>query len=237
MKNFMVLGKYPVIEAIKSNTVEVIKVYILSQNLKYLQKLNYNNFEVVEKKFFKKIVNNQDILHQGFAAKIIKKSSNLKSLIKSNSNIVLLDGVNDPRNQGSIIRNCLAFNVKDIIIEKKIYKEDSFVMHITACGATMNTRIYIVSNLNNIIKDLKNNDFHIFGLDNSGKISIEQFNFNSDKNVFIFGSEGYGMRKNISKKCDTILKININDDVESLNVSNASAISLYELNKKKPPVN
>ena len=64
-------------------------------------------------------------------------------------------------------------------------------------------------------------------------IQLIIMNFNKNKNVFIFGSEGSGLRNNISDKCDAILKININKDIDSLNVSNASAISLYELNKKK----
>ena len=57
----------------------------------------------------------------------------------------------------------------------------------------------------------------------------------TDKNVFIFGSEGSGLRNNISDKCDAILKININEDIDSLNVSNASAIALHELHKKNRP--
>ena len=235
MKNFMILGKYPVIEAIRSKSKKLLKVYILEQNTKYLQKLNYGNFEIVDKKFFKKIAKNQDIVHQGYAAKISQSSPEIKKITNSDNNVVLLDNINDPRNQGSIIRNCLAFNVYDIIIEKKFYKQDNLFMHIASSGATMKTRIYEVSNLNNIIKVLKKNNFLIYGFDNNGAQSIDKFKFNSGKNAFIFGSEGFGLRKNISDKCDTILKININSDIDSLNVSNASAISLYELNKKNRP--
>ena len=235
MKNFMILGKYPVIEAIKSKPERLLKVYISRQNTKYLQTLNYTNFEIVDKKFFKKIYKNQDIVHQGYAAKVSQSSFNLKELSRTNNNVVLLDNISDPRNQGAIIRNCLAFNVYDIIIEKKFYKEDSLSMHIASSGATMKTRIYEVSNLNNIIKVLKNNNFFIYGFDNNSKLSIDDYDFNKNKNVFIFGSEGSGLRKNISDKCDTILKININNDIDSLNVSNASAISLYELYKKNRP--
>ena len=108
-------------------------------------------------------------------------------------------------------------------------------MHIASSGATMKTRIYEVSNLNNIIKVLKNNNFFIYGFDNDGAYSIDNYDFNKNKNVFIFGSEGSGLRNNISDKCDAILKININKDIDSLNVSNASAISLYELHKKNRP--
>ena len=232
MNNFMILGKYPVIEAIKCNSTRLIKVYILVQNTKCLQSLNYTNYEIVEKKFFKKISKNQDIVHQGYAAKILQNSLDLNMLYKSKNNIVLLDSINDPRNQGAIIRSCLAFNIYDIIIEKKFYKQDNLSMHIASSGASMKVRIYEVSNLNNIIKILKKNNFFIYGLDNSGSNSIEEYEFSQNKNVFIFGSEGSGLRKNISKKCDNILKININDDIDSLNVSNASAISLYELYKK-----
>jgi len=235
MKNFMILGKYPVIEAIRSKSKKLLKVYILEQNTKYLQKLNYGNFEIVDKKFFKKIAKNQDIVHQGYAAKISQSSPEIKKITNSDNNVVLLDNINDPRNQGSIIRNCLAFNVYDIIIEKKFYKQDNLFMHIASSGATMKTRIYEVSNLNNIIKVLKKNNFLIYGFDNNGAQSIDKFKFNNEKNAFIFGSEGFGLRKNISDKCDVILKININSDIDSLNVSNASAISLYELNKKNRP--
>ena len=233
MQNYMILGKYPVIEAIKSNSVKLFKVYILRQNERNIQNLNYNNFEIVDKKFFNKISKNKEILHQGYAAKIFRDSFNLKKLMKTNNNIVLLDNVNDPRNQGAIIRNCLAFNILDIIIEKKFYQEDNLFMHIASSGATMKTRIYEVSNLNNIIKTLKNNNFFIYGLDNNGSYSIDNYEFNKNKNVLIFGSEGSGLRNNIAEKCDAILKININKELDSLNVSNASAVSLYELNKKK----
>ena len=235
MKNYMILGKYPVIEAIKSKSKKLLKVYISEQNTKYLQNLNYSNFEIVDKKFFKKIVKNQDIVHQGYAARISQSFPEIKKITNSSNNVVLLDNINDPRNQGSIIRNCLAFNIYDIIIEKKFYKQDNLFMHIASSGATMKTRIYEVSNLNNIIKVLKKNNFLIYGFDNNGTQSIDKFKFNSEKNAFIFGSEGFGLRKNISDKCDTILKININSDIDSLNVSNASAISLYELYKKNRP--
>ena len=138
----MILGKYPVIEAIKSSFVNLSNIYILKQNIKNLTNLNCTNFEIVDKKFFNKISKNQDIVHQGYAAKVVKSSFDLKKLIQTNNNIVLIDNVNDPRNQGAIIRNCLAFNIFDIIIEKKFYQEDNYFMHIASSGATMKTRIY-----------------------------------------------------------------------------------------------
>ena len=232
MNNFIILGKHPVLELINSNSKRIIEVYVLRQNIKQLESIKFKNFKVVDKDFFKKIDKNIGLQHQGYAAKIINENFDIKKLIKSDNNIVLLDGINDPRNQGAIIRNCLAFNINDIVIEKKFYNQGSHSMHIASSGATMRCRIYSVSNINNLIKELKKNDYWIFGLDGNSKKSIKNFNFNPKKNVLIFGSEGYGMRKNIINKCDEILKIDINEKINSLNVSSASAVALYELNKK-----
>lgn len=237
MNTFIILGKHPVLELINSNSKRIIEVYVLKQNVKQLENIKFKNFKVVDKDFFKKLDKNIGLQHQGYAAKIINENFDIKKLVKSDNNIVLLDGINDPRNQGAIIRNCLAFNVCDIVIEKKFYNQDSFSMHLASSGATMRCRIYSVSNINNLIKELKKNDYWIFGLDGNAKKNIKNFNFNNKKNVLIFGSEGYGMRKNIINKCDEVLKIDINKRINSLNVSSASAIALYELNKKKPPVN
>ena len=82
---------------------------------------------------------------------------------------------------------------------------------------------------------LEGNQYYIYGLDGQGNKDLHDANFEKNKNAFILGSEGYGIRKNIRDKCDDLLKININNEINSLNVSNASAITLYEFNKKNRP--
>ena len=235
MKNYIILGKYPVLEAIKNNSRRVIKVYIMEQNLEILQKFKHIKYEIVNKNFFNKVSTNKDYLHQGFAAEIISEKNNIKELVKTQKNIVILDSINDPRNQGSILRNCLAFNIYDIVIENKYYNEESISMHLASSGASMKVKIYEVSNINNVIKELKKNQYYIYGLDGQGNKNLHDANFEKNKNAFILGSEGYGIRKNIRDKCDDLLKININNEINSLNVSNASAITLYEFNKKNRP--
>ena len=94
--------------------------------------------------------------------------------------------------------------------------------------------MYEVSNISNAIKILKENDFWIVGFDQESKDTIENFTFNK-KNALILGSEGFGIKQLIRSHCDHILKISISSELESLNVSNASAIILYELAKKNRP--
>jgi len=235
MRNYIILGKYPVLEAINNNSKRVIKIYIIEQNLEFLQNFKHIKYEIVNKNFFNKVSTNKDYLHQGFAAEIISEKNNIKELVKTQKNIVILDSINDPRNQGSILRNCLAFNIYDIVIENKYYNEESISMHLASSGASMKVKIYEVSNINNAIKELKKNHYYIYGLDGQGNKNLHDANFEKNKNAFILGSEGYGIRKNIKDKCDDLLKININNEINSLNVSNASAITLYEFNKKNRP--
>jgi len=235
MRNYIILGKYPVLEAINNNSKRVIKIYIIEQNLEFLQNFKHIKYEIVNKNFFNKVSTNKDYLHQGFAAEIISEKNNIKELVKTQKNIVILDSINDPRNQGSILRNCLAFNIYDIVIENKYYNEESISMHLASSGASMKVKIYEVSNINNAIKELKKNHYYIYGLDGQGNKNLHDANFEKNKNAFILGSEGYGIRKNIRDKCDDLLKININNEINSLNVSNASAITLYEFNKKNRP--
>ena len=94
--------------------------------------------------------------------------------------------------------------------------------------------IYEVSNVSNAIKILKENDFWVVGFDQNSKDTLESFSF-SKKNALILGSEGFGIKPLVRSQCDHILKISISSELESLNVSNASAIILYELAKKNRP--
>ena len=76
--------------------------------------------------------------------------------------------------------------------------------------------------------------YWIIGFDQNSKETLEDFSF-TKKNALILGSEGFGIKPLIKSQCDNILKIDISNELESLNVSNASAVILYELAKKNRP--
>jgi 23S rRNA (guanosine2251-2'-O)-methyltransferase len=107
-------------------------------------------------------------------------------------------------------------------------------LYITAAGSMEKINIYDVTNISNSIRLLKENDFWIVGFDQESNDTIEKFSFNK-KNALILGSEGFGIKQLVKSQCDHILKIDISNELESLNVSNASAIILYELAKKNRP--
>ena len=234
-KEFWIIGKHAVCEAIKNKKRIVLNICILEQNINQIKEITNQNYEIVGKKFFNKICDNQEYHHQGYAAKIKSfEKKDLKKDIDNISNILILNDISDQRNTGSIIRNCLAFNIRNIIISSKFYKSDSLGLYIAAAGSLEHINIYEVSNISNAIKVLKDNNFWIVGFDQNANIELSKYSFNK-KNALVLGSEGFGIQPLVKSQCDEIVKIKISNDLESLNVSNTSAIILYELQKKSRP--
>jgi len=234
-KEFWIVGKHAVCEAIKNTKRTVVEIAILEQNEFFIKSITSKKLKIVNKKFFNKICNNEHYHHQGYAAKIKNfDKKNLKEEIHTMDNLLILNDINDQRNIGSILRSCLAFNIRNVIIPNQFYKYDSLNLYITAVGSMEKINIYEVSNVSNAIKILKENDFWVVGFDQNSKDTLESFTF-SKKNALILGSEGFGIKPLVRSQCDHILKISISSELESLNVSNASAIILYELAKKNRP--
>ena len=98
-------------------------------------------------------------------------------------------------------------------------------MYKSACGGMELINIFEVINLNHAINLLKKNNFWIYGLDHEAK-SYLNANQLSDKNAYIFGAEGGGISKKIKEKCDYLIKLKTNPNMQSLNVSNAVSATL-----------
>ena len=179
--------------------------------------------------------------HQGIVLKTSKiEQPSLQNIIsnskkKQSDVIVILDQVTDPINIGSIMRSCALFNCDSIIVSKDNAPDITGNMAKAASGALEITNYISVVNLSRAINLLKKNDFWIYGFDsNSSKTNFE---FNLPKKcVFIFGSEGKGLRNLTKKKCDELIELKIKPQkkfkIDSLNVSNACSIALFEHYKK-----
>ena len=178
----------------------------------------------------------RDINHQGIGLNVKKIAKvNIKEFIlrlpQDNSTIVILDQLEDSQNVGAIFRSALAFNINGIILtESGTVSENSFVAK-TASGALDKVPFTSINNVSNAIKQLKDSGYWVYGLDGSSSKTIDTTDF-PKKIALVFGSESKGMRNITSSLCDEILKIDINKEIESLNVSNSAAISFYYLSKK-----
>lgn len=230
---YWICGKHSVIECAKNGKREIIKIILSNNdNKKYFNNSLINKIEIQNNLYFNKIIQNQDVAHQGFAVQTrLLPNLKLKEHINNLNNVIALDGVIDPRNIGSIIRSSLAFNMDAIILNSREIDLKSLAMNKAASGSIENIKIFLVSNIMNEIQLLKQNNFWINGLDSHAKQNVEEFIWNK-KNVFIFGSESSGMRPIIKKNCDTLLKISINKNIDSLNVSNSVSAALAIYNSK-----
>ena len=105
-------------------------------------------------------------------------------------------------------------------------------MYKAASGCMENLNIFQVSNINSTLKNLREKNFWVYGFDSSGDKDFTEVKWEG-KNVLLFGSEGFGMREHTGKYIDFSVKININKNVESLNISNSAAIVFHYINYSK----
>jgi len=153
----------------------------------------------------------------------ISKYNNKKEL---GNKIVLLDNIQDPGNAGTIIRNCVAFGIDTIIFSPtSVYPFNLKVLRSSA-GMIYNINI-LIDDLNKIIYKIKQKNIPIIATSLNAADKIEDIN--KEKYAIIFGNEGNGISDDILSLCDKSIKINMNNNCESLNVADSNGIVLYEL--------
>lgn len=142
--------------------------------------------------------------------------------------ILILDGIEDPHNMGSIIRTAECCGVHGIIIPKRRSCSVNSTVNKTSAGAVEYMKIARVTNLNDTIKYLKENDVWIYGTDMNGSKYYTDEKYNGGVGIVI-GSEGYGMSDLVKKNCDFLIKIPMKGKINSLNASVSAGIVMYEV--------
>lgn len=146
--------------------------------------------------------------------------------------VLVLDGITDPYNFGAIIRSAQAFNMDAIIIRKNRSVSITPVVVKASAGTIETMKIIEVTNISDTLEKLKDKGAWIYGLAGEGHVLVDDVDY-PDKSVLVLGSEGEGISRLVKKHCDVLLKIPMEDSVESLNVSVASAIACYILFRKR----
>ena len=243
--SFFIVGQHAVIEALKNPLRKVLRVFLTEESKKNIHRKNSKkNLLKDVKVYFKtkkeldKYTTKENLLHQGYVAEIehLEKPI-LKEFIKQKENLTLvcLDGVTDPRNIGAIIRSAKAFNIDGLIIKERNFPNESKLMYKAASGSIEYLNIFEVSNINSTLKNLKDKNFWVYGFDGAGNKDFTDIKWKGN-NILLFGSEGTGMHFHTSKYADFLVKININEKIESLNISNSAAIAFHHLNYQKKRV-
>ena len=239
--SFFIVGKHAVTEALKNPQRKVLRVFLTEESKKNIHRENPNKNLLKDVKiYFKtkkeldKYCKNEQILHQGCVAEIEHiEDKILKEFIKKKNNItfVCLNEVTDPRNIGSIIRSAASFKIDGIIVKERHFPKESKLMYKSASGCLEHINIFQVSNINSTLKFLREKNFWVYGFDSKGEKDFTEIEWKGN-NILLFGSEGFGLKKNTEKYTDFLIKIKINKNIESLNISNAAAIVFHHITKK-----
>lgn len=146
--------------------------------------------------------------------------------------IIILDGIEDPHNLGSIIRTAETAGVHGIIIPKRRNAAVNSTVTKVSAGATTYMKIARVNNLNETIRKLKAEGLWVIGTDGYAKTLY----YNQDLKgplAVIIGSEGFGMSKLVKDNADILIKIPMKGQITSLNASVSAGIIIYEAVKQR----
>lgn len=205
---------------------------------KFLRFLNENKIKYRREKEVRINELAQGANHQGVVAKVFEyQYSSLDEIIaknndNENSMVILLDGLEDPQNFGSIIRSAEAVQVSGIVIPKNRSVRVTPSVAKVSTGAIERVRIAQETNLRQAIQKLKDNGYWVVGTAMDAKTLYDELDYKM-KVALVIGSEGKGISKQILKECDFIIKIPMYGKVSSLNAAVSAAIIMYEIDSNR----
>jgi len=176
-------------------------------------------------------------MHQGIALIIkpfaYKDFGQLISQAQKPGLLIGLDGVTDPHNLGAIVRSAAAFGADGVVIPERRNAAMTGSAWKSSAGAAARLPISQVTNMVRSIEEAKKAGFFVVGLDAEGQESLPKFSLAQESIYVIVGSEGKGLSRLVREKCDLILSIPMQSDMESLNASVATAIVLYWVSENR----
>lgn len=242
----LVIGRHPAIEALKSNR-DINKVFLQEglsggkvKEVQQLAKKNKIQISFVPKSKLDQLSDGSN--HQGVvvAASPVSYATidDLFDAAKKKNELpffILLDGIEDPHNLGSIMRTADAIGVHGMIIPNRRAVGLTSTVAKASTGAIEHVPVARVTNLVQTIEELKDRGLWIFGTDMDGK-DYREWRVDSPIGLVI-GSEGKGLSRLVKEKVDEMLTIPMTGHVQSLNASVASSLLMYEVYRKRNPLN
>ena len=244
MENAFIYGKNAIIEALEADNREFNRILISStsradekiEKIKELAKAKNIVFQFVGKEKLNQIA--QEARHQGVIAQISPiKYMDLDEFIDKNSDeltsVVILDGVEDSHNLGAIIRSCVCAGVKGIILPSRRGVLVNSTVEKTSAGAVNHISIIKVNSIVNAVQRLKEKNYWVIAADHHSKDNYYDIDYTDMNFALIMGAEHSGISKSLLKLSDFKVKIPMLVNFNSLNVSNAAAIILFESVKQR----
>ncbi len=222
----IIFGKQASLYALKEHSANVETVYVnkLSILPKDLLKKYGSKIKTIENKWAQKLSRGGN--HQGILVEINKPNEPSLDELKRGDFLLILDGLTDVGNIGAIIRSAYALGVDGVFVTGIKQINLSGVIRASS-GAALSMLPVVHNNILDLINELKQVGFKIYGADLDGK-PLQEATF-KEKRVLVLGSEDRGISKRAKAKLDNIYKIEMKREFDSLNVSAAAAIFLHRM--------
>lgn len=229
-QTYWLYGKHSCLAAFGNPRRKIHKILVTKNCARSLEGKLPDTHEISDDKEIGKHLS-KDSVHQGIAAEVSPLNDGEVDYTKLGNLVILLDEITDPHNIGAILRSASAFGASAVITTFRNSPPESGVLAKSASGAIEYVRYSRVRNLSNAMEELKKNGFFLYGLAGEAETSIADIK-PAKKLALVMGSEGKGMRQKTAENCDELVKIPMSQRQESLNVSNAAAVALWELSAK-----
>lgn len=190
-------------------------------------KKNNINMELCSKKDSERISDTKNS-QQIFGLLNFKASIKIDEDTITNDNIIIIDGISDPGNMGTILRTCSWFGFYNIILTHNSVELFNPKTIRSAMGAHFHIKNIYKDSINNIIEFLKKHNYEIIATDLKGK-TLKQYSVKNKNWALILGNEAHGVSKKSIDSADTIINIDGEKTMESLNVAEAASIIMYHL--------
>ena len=240
-----VIFGYHAVRAILSTQPQLVKQLIASQHRKdarlaHIVQLANKHHITIEKRSSKDFANllAKGQTHQGIVAVCCAQpayaEADIELLLEGNDKtlILILDQVQDPHNLGACLRSANAFGVDCVIAPKNNSVGINATVAKVACGAASMTPFVQVTNLARTMKKLQQLGVWFVGMDAQSSEQLCDIDLIQSTGL-VMGSEGSGMRRLTKETCDFLAKIVMPGEVSSVNVSVATGIALYEINRQR----
>lgn len=238
----VIYGSLPVLEALRAENRRIDKVWIadgarenrMSEIIELCRSRSIAWNRVPRETFAKYLesgVNHQGVMAFTASADYVDLDEILNPK-DTEPLILVLDGVEDPRNLGAILRTAECAGTDGIIIPERRAVGLNDTVAKSSAGAIEFVKVAKVSNLNQIIKDLKNQNIWVVGTSGDATMDYTQWDW-TRPTALVLGAEGSGLHRLVAENCDVLVKIPMYGKIDSLNVSVAAGVVLFEARRQR----
>lgn len=238
----VIYGVLPVLEALRANGKRIDQIMIAEgakeHRLREISDLARSEGILVNRiprerlaKFVRDDVNHQGVVAIAASADYAGVDEILRG-IEDEALLVVLDGVEDPRNLGAILRSVECSGADGVIIPERRAVGLTETVAKSSAGATEYVKVAKAANLNRLIEELKSKNIWVVGTSSDAEMDYTEWDW-TRSSALVLGGEGSGLHRMVAENCDVLVKIPMYGRIESLNVSVAAGVILFEAKRQR----